>query len=281
MRILIERATARYHGQGAYDGRHEEAVGRAVEALVAGRVAPSRPTFRELRNYLIVTVRNACLVAYRCEHCWYYSRRHCDRTGRAVAPKDKKTACRGEGFAFAREQHFPLHALPDAAVAGDPDERIFEDECIAFLQDFDEEAAELLRLLVARLPKEKILERFGGRDPSWLSKKIHGRTDLVHGRRIFSPGIRHKVRAFGAELLRVPEDENAFAPSEIETVRPWSARWNVPPADFLQRALALCITVDYRRGAPSLAEMARADPRGAELILDLYEAGNAVLYGAP
>lgn len=279
-RILIERTAARFHGQGSYEGRHEEAVGRVVEALLAGRAAPARPTFSDLRNYLIVAVRNACVVAYRCEHCWYYSRRHCDLTDRTVAPKDRKTACRGEGFAFARERHFPLHALPEAAAAADPDEGIFENECIDFLRGFDEEAAEILRLLVARVPREEILERFGGRDPSWLSKKIHGRIDVVHGRRIFSPGIRQKVRAFGAELLRVPDDESGIAPSELETVRRWSARWKAADADFLRRALALCIAVDYRRGSPSLADMVRADPERAEFILDLYEAGSALLYGA-
>jgi len=278
-RILIERAAARFHGQGSYEGRHEEAVARVIEAVIAGRIRPAAPTYRDLRNYLIVAVRNACVVAYRCEHCWYYSRRHCEFTGRAVAPKDRKTACGGEGFAFARERRFPLHPAAEPRTAADPDRALYAGECVEFLRRFDPEAAEILSLLIALVPKKEILERFGGRDASWLSKKIHGRTDVIGGRRVFSPGIRQKVRAFGAELLRVPDEPGAAA-SELETVRRWSERWNMAAEEFYRRALALCIAVDYRRGARSLAELVRAEPARADLILDLYEAGNAVLYGA-
>jgi hypothetical protein len=277
--VLLERAAARYHGQGSYSGRHEEAIGQVVLRLVENPIDLKKPTYLDLKHYLIAMVRNACITAYRCEHCWHYSRRHCDALNIAVSPKETKRSCRGEKFAFARESHFPLRANPEDPNLLKPDETILKKECIDFLEKFDPEGAQILRMLVELRPKEEILRRCGGKDPSWLAKRIHGRTDKVSGRRLFTPGIRQKIQALSAGVLSLPVNGRDIPPMELQMIQRWSKRWEAAATEFYQQALSLCLEVDYQANSLSLGERIKRDRERAEFLLDLYEAGSSVLYG--
>ncbi len=279
--VLLERTAERFHGQGSYSGRHEEGIEQVLSRLVEKPLELKEASYLDLKYYLIKMVRNACLTAYRCEHCWHYSRRHCGALNISVSPKETKRACLGEKFAFAREIRFPLHANPGDSRVQDINEKILKEECIDFLEKCDPEGARILRMLVDLRPKEEILRIFGGKDPTWLAKKVHGRTDKVCGRRIFTPGIRQKVHALSSGLLSVPARVDEIPTYDLDAIQRWSNRWKIEASDFYRQALQLCLEVDYQADSPSLGERIKRNREQAEFILDLYEAGSATLYAVP